>query len=223
MRSWRRATLPVVAFMAIAGCSLGGSGGLPDAALMLRDAGAAGRSVKSAHVLMITTGPVAGLGFRRLDADAARGAGAQGVAVLNAAPRQVDFVETHGQLFVNASAGKYALASQQISAAMPGTSTLLDPDRGIAGVMMSKVQNPKTVAKENINGITAFRIVGTLPSEALPDVLASTHADAAFSVWLRVRFPHVPLDTRLRFAGNGADLDIQTSKVNQPVVVHLPG
>ncbi|MBJ8339538.1 LppX_LprAFG lipoprotein [Antrihabitans sp. YC3-6] len=206
-------------FVCIVGCAGDGSGGLPDAQLMIRNAGYATKSISSAHLVVTADGSVPGLSIQRLDADISREsspAASAGSAVTNLGT--IDFIESDGVLFVKGPSGKYTPAPAGV--ALPSPAAMLDPERGISQ-LFSTLEAPTTLAKTELDGVAAFELRGNVPQTTLAAILPDAASGAEFTVWLRVRAPHVPLRTILTFPAGGA-LEFVVSDVNKPVSIAPP-
>ncbi len=225
MRSRRRSVLlAAVTVAVVAGCSFDGSGGLPRADLMLRNAAVASSSAASAHIEMQTTGTVPGLTFSRLEADVVRGTpgASRGVVTLQATGVRIEFIEADGTLYVTGPNGAFAPAPEQAGSSVPRPSRMLDPDRGL-GSLMAGLRNPTTVVKQDVAGVEAFELTGEVPPEVLADMLPGTKTGAEFTVWLQVGWPHAPVKTSLIFPGDPpSSLDIKVTNVNKPMTITAP-
>jgi lipoprotein LprG len=223
MRSGLGFTCVVLAALSIVGCAGDGSGGLPDAQLMIRNAAAATKDVRSAHILLTVDGD--GLAVESVDADVTRKPpAAHGIAVRKPGGQRVEFGESNGTLFVAGPSGKYVPAPPQIAATVPSPSRMLDPERGL-GHTLGQIRDATTLGKEAVGGVEAFKIVGTVPEDVLAGLIPTATSDATFTVWLRVRAPHAPLQTNLQFTGQDgqtATLTVKVTDVNEPITITPP-
>lgn len=223
MRSVAKLTCAVFAVLSVAGCTGDGSGGLPDAQLMIRNAAAATKDVRSAHILLTADGD--GLAVQSVDADVTRKPpAAQGIAVRKPGGQRVEFAESNGMLFVVGPSGKYVAAPPQIASTVPSPARMLDPERGL-GHMLSQIHDATTQGKEDIAGVAAFKIVGLVPEDVLAELIPTANSDATFTVWLRVRAPHAPLQTNLKFTGQEGKpvtVAVQVTNVNKPISITPP-
>ena len=223
MRSVAKLVCAALAAVSIAGCAGDGSGGLPDAQLMIRNAAAATKDVRSAHILLTVDGD--GLAVESVDADVTRKPpAAQGIAIRKPGGQRVEFAESNGTLFVVGPGGKYLPAPPQIASTVPSPSRMLDPDRGL-GHTLSQIRDAATQSKEDVGGVEAFKIVGTVPEAVLAELIPTAASDATFTVWLRVRAPHAPLQTNLQFTGQdgqSATVAVKVTDVNKPISITPP-
>ncbi|MFI6168338.1 LppX_LprAFG lipoprotein [Nocardia sp. NPDC051052] len=199
-----------------ASCSL--DGGLPDAALMVRNAALASGSIHSAHVVLESDGAVPGLPVRRIDADLTTGhtnAAKGSIKPILGPP--MDFVSLDGALYTKSPSGTFAPANARVIQ-LPN---LLDPDRGLAHVL-ANIRQPKTVDREDRLGIDSFKVTGVVPAEDIEQLLPDVRTDANMTIWLRVKGTHVPVDTTLTFPNTTSLLDIKFSDVNKQVTITTP-
>ena len=190
---------------------------------MIRNAAAATKDVRSAHILLTADGD--GLAVESVDADVTRKPpAAHGIAVRKPGGQRVEFAESDGMLFVVGPSGKYLPAPPQIAATVPSPARMLDPERGL-GHTLSQIRDATTQGKEDVAGVEAFKIVGTVPEDVLAELIPTADSDATFTVWLRVRAPHAPLRTNLTFTGRdgkSATLAVQVTNVNKPISITAP-
>lgn len=224
MSSRRRSLVLAAITAAVASCSFDSSGGLPRADLMLRNAAVASSAATSAHIEMQTTGTVPGLTFSRLEADVVRGTpgASRGVVTLQATGMRIEFIEANGTLYTKGPTGVFAAAPEQAGASVPRPSRMLEPGRGLGG-LMAGLRNPTTVAKDDVAGVESFELTGEVPPEVLAGMLPGTKTSAEFTVWLRVAWPHAPVKTSLIFPGDPpSSLDIKVTNVNKPMTITAP-
>ncbi|GAB2532798.1 LppX_LprAFG lipoprotein [Nocardia heshunensis] len=207
----------VVAFVTagvLTGC---GSGGLPDAGLMMRDAAIAAGAMGSAHVVLQAEGTVPGFPLRTLEADVSKsdGGSASGAATLptGAVTR---FVASQGKVFGKSDKGTLV----PMPAGFPSPSAMIGRDGGLAQLLRS-LRDPETVGREQFDGVDAFEIHAVVPARSVASLLPGTTEDATLTVWVRVRGAHLPLRTVLGFSQHpDAHLTVTVSK---PQSASVPG
>ncbi|MGW4245983.1 LppX_LprAFG lipoprotein [Nocardia sp. NPDC004722] len=201
----------VVALMtaaALTGCA-DGSGGLPDAGLMMRDAAISAGAIDSAHVLLRAEGAVPGFPLRELDADVSNrdGGSATGAATLPGGS-VTHFVAAQGKVFSRSDNGTLL----PMPAGFPSPGGMIGRDGGLARLLRS-LRDPETVGREEFTGIDAFKIEAVVPAASVAAILPGTTADATLTVWVRVRGAHLPLRTVLGFPQHpDAHLTVTVSK-----------
>lgn len=210
----------ITAFLAV-GCG-DGSGGLPDPHFLLRGATAASAAVTSAHVEMSSAGRLSGLGAGELSADVrARGKAGPGASVGTAqvAGAPLAFVEQEGRFYTRGPDGRYSAAPG--TAALPRPSELLDPERGLAK-LLGGLRDVRTEAREEHEGVLAFRVVGTVPRADAAAWLPGSAGDPTLTVWFAAQGRHLPVGTRLTTvneAGEPVTIDFALSELNEKVQI----
>ncbi|MCU1646734.1 MAG: hypothetical protein JWN03_7009 [Nocardia sp.] len=195
-----------------AGVSTGcadGSGGLPDAGLMMRDAAISAGAIDSAHLVLQAEGTVPGFPLRALEADVSTrdGGSATGVATLPTGS-VTRFVATRGKVFSKSDNGTL----------IPMPSGFLSPNglighNGGLALLLRTLRDPETVGREQFTGIDAFKIEAVVPAASLASILPGTSKDATLTIWVRVRGAHLPLRTTLGFPEHpDAQLNVAVSK-----------
>lgn len=210
----RRGVAIAVFAVTIAGCA--SDGGLPDASLMVRNAALAMGGVTSAHVVLEADGPVPGVPARRIDADVTTGnpSAARGRIEPLAGPA-VEFIQIGADLYAKDPAGNYARSDR------PGPPSLLTSGSGIAG-LLGDVQDPVTAGREDRDGIDSFKVTGVVPAADVGKLVAGAATDATFTIWLRVKGTHLPVDTTLQFPGTAGVLHIKVSDINKKITIATP-
>ncbi|MEV0355349.1 LppX_LprAFG lipoprotein [Nocardia sp. NPDC050697] len=212
----------ITAFLAV-GCG-DGSGGLPDPQFLLRGATAASAAVTSAHVQMNSEGRLSGLDARELSADVrARGKAGPGASVGTAkvTGATLAFVEQEGRFYTRGPDGRYSAAQLPAGAALPRPSELLDPERGLAK-LLGGLREVRTEAREEREGVLAFRVVGTVPRADAAAWLPGSTGDPTLTVWFAAQGRHLPVGTRLSTVndtGQPVTIDFALSELNEKVQI----
>lgn len=192
----------------LTGCA-DGSGGLPDAGLMMRDAAISAGAIGSAHVMLRAEGTVPGFPLRALEADVSKDAGgsATGAATLPGGS-VTRFVAAQGKVFGKSDNGTLT----PMPVGFPSPSAMIGRDGGLAQLLRS-LRDPETVGREQFSGVDAFEIQAVVPARSLTAILPGTTEDATLTVWVRVRGAHLPLQTVLAFPKHpDARLTVTVSK-----------
>ncbi|WP_405494414.1 LppX_LprAFG lipoprotein [Nocardia sp. NBC_00511] len=210
------AVCALIAAGVLTGCG-DGSGGLPDAGLMMRDAAISAGAIGSAHVALRADGSVPGFPLRALEADVSKsdGGSATGAATLPTGS-VTRFVASQGKVFSKSDNGTLV----PMPAGFPSPSGLIGRDGGLAQLLRS-LRDPKTVARAQFTGVDAFEIEAVVPARALAAILPGTTSDSTLTVWVPVRGAHLPLQTTLGFPQHpDAHLNVTVSK---PQSASVPG
>ncbi|WP_405136841.1 LppX_LprAFG lipoprotein [Nocardia sp. NBC_01388] len=200
----------------LTGCA-DGSGGLPDAGLMMRDAAISAGAIDSAHLALQAEGSVPGFPLRGLEADVSKsdGGSATGTATLPTGS-VTRFVASQGKVFSRSDNGTLV----PLPSGFPSPSGMIGRDGGLARLLRS-LRDPETVGREQFTGIDAFKIQAVVPAESLAAILPGATKDATLTIWVRVRGAHLPLRTTLGFPEHpDAHLNVAVSKSQ---AASLPG
>lgn len=220
----------LVGLAGLTACTSGGStsnASLPSAATLLASAGSSARSVTSVHFSIVVNGTLAGVPIQNADGDLNAQGQAKGnakVALLGQLT-QVDFVLVDRIFYLKGPTGGY----QKIPASLAGNlfdpSAILDPNRGIAKVLGS-VQNPKTEARESVNGTDCYRITGKISKATVSALIPGINSDVNATLWVAADSKNLPVKAEFTVPGaggsQGASVDVTFSGVNVPVTVTAP-
>jgi lipoprotein LprG len=224
--SLRRGLVAVLALFALAGCtsSPDTSGPLPDGAALLKQSSDASKAITSAHFQLVINGTIPGIPIQGAQGDLTKQGTAQGSAKLQEFGQllEVQFVLVDGDFYVKGVTGGFQKMNGITNIYDP--SAILDPNRGIAKVLTSITQ-PKTEAREEINGTQTFRVAGKAPKDAV-SAIVPVQQDVDVKVWVRednkqpVRaWVQLPADK----PGAGAPtVEITLSDINKPVTITKP-
>ncbi len=221
----RRTMVAMLAAVAlvVSGCSSDGPG-LPDAGTLLKDGATTASGITSTHFTLKANGTVTGLSVKDIEGDftKANGGGAKGTGTLELMGQVVDaeFVLVGGSLYVKGPTGGFQQIPQALSSSLYDPSAVLDPQRGIPKVLAG-VQDAKTEAEEDVNGVAAYRITGTVSYDAISGLLPGVNTTAKATIWLDKAAGHGPLKASLSFSDN-ASVDVTLSDVDKPVTVTPP-
>ncbi|MBL1074976.1 LppX_LprAFG lipoprotein [Nocardia sp. 2] len=204
---WIRRALLVVGLTVIVAACGDGSGGLPDAGLIMRDAAIASRHMKSAHIVLRADGTVPGFPFQRVEADVSAADGAANGSAATPFGQTVDFVRRDGVMYSREPDGG--------ERALPTGATPPDLGTGVIARLLGELQDPRTVERGEFDGTDAFLIRARVPAETVAALLPTANTEATLSTWVRVRGVRAPLRTTLEFPGGGS-LHIQVSRSTAP-------
>lgn len=198
------------------------SGPLPEASALIRDAAAATENIESTHFTIEVTGKVDGLSIQNLDGDLTRAGEAEGTGTIEQAGQlvEVSFVLSGETLYLKGPTGGYQEIPAALSSSVYDPSAVLDPERGVAKLLTSLAE-PRTVAEEEIDGVPAYKVSGTLTKDVLAGVVPGVGTDADVTFWLKADDKHLPVKATAKL-GEGASVDISLSDVNKPVTVEPP-
>jgi lipoprotein LprG len=228
----RRRLLAVLAAVSIAaalvaGCSSGStqSGApLPDATTLVKQSADVTKNLKSAHLVLSVIGKIPGLPIKTLTGDLTTtpATAASGDVQLTMGGSEVDanFVVLDGELYATLTPNKWSDFGK--AADIYDVSTILNPDTGVANIL-AHLSDPKAEGRDTINGQSAVRISGTVPTDAVNKIAANLSAGATTpaTVWIQETGDHQLVQARLdKSQGNSVQMTL--SNWNQPVQVSKP-
>ncbi|MEU6643815.1 LppX_LprAFG lipoprotein [Saccharomonospora sp. NPDC046836] len=195
---------------------------LPDAPALIRDAAAATGEIRSAHVTVQVNGTVPGLLVQSLEADLTKQGEAKGTGTLNQLGQlvEIEFVLTGDTLYLKGPTGGYQEIPATLSSTVYDPSAVLDPERGVPQ-LLTALRDPKTEARDEVDGTQAYRVTGTLNQEVLGGLLPGIQSAADMTFWLSTGEGHLPVKASAAF-GDEATVDVTLSDVNKPVTVTAP-
>ncbi|OZM75042.1 hypothetical protein CFN78_02340 [Amycolatopsis antarctica] len=217
---------------AVAGCSDESAvdPNLPDGATLIREAAATTAGIRSAHFTLDVTGTVPGVGLQNLDGDLTKDGGPSGAAKgsgrleLSGQLVEVEFVLVDEKIYVKGPTGGFQQLPVALGASVYDPSAVLDPDRGIAKILTG-VTEPRTTAREDVDGTATLKVEGKVAGAALAGVLPGSPPDAEVSFWVREETGNLPVKASLSFPGSGDEpstVDVTLSDVDKPVTVTPP-
>jgi lipoprotein LprG len=230
----RRFLVALLASLAplVAACSSdeggGGDDSLPDAAGLLKEAAASTADIRSAHFTLTVNGKVPGLDVESADGDLTREGGGAGAAqgtvkmTLFGSVFEGEFVIVDDKAYVKGPTGGYQELPAAIIANLYDPAAILDPSRGIANVL-SKVQDPKTEAAEDLDGVATYRVKGKASKDVIADLVPGVDSDVDITFWLRQDGDHQPVKASVGVPAEGSPtVDVTLSDVDKPVDIKAP-
>jgi lipoprotein LprG len=221
-----------LAVAAAAGCSSDEApeAQLPDASSLLDQAATATANITSAHFSLQVNGTVPGLTVQNLEGDLTTEGGSSGAArgtgkvALGGQLVEVEFVLAEDTLYIKGPTGGFQQLPAALGSSVYDPSAVLDPERGIAKVLRS-VQNPVTEAQEEVEGVQAYKVTGTVTKEVLAGLLPGAPSGGDITFWLNTEGEHLPVKASVALQGEGgeqATVDVTLSDVDRPVTVTPP-
>lgn len=210
-------------FLALLGVLLTSCGGqsassLPDGAELLADSATAMRTVMSARVGIDVEGGLSGVPLRSAEGQLTRDGSASGTASLDMGQQllELEFVIIGEDLYIRGPTGGFRRLSASSAFLAYDPTLILDPDRGVAGVLASGTA-ATTEAREQVGGVDSYRLRATFPSQTLGAFVPGLDQESTGQVWIaaegfrlvQARFPTTD-DTviTLRFSDYNAPANI---------------
>jgi lipoprotein LprG len=205
------------------------TGGLPDAASLLRDGAAASKDIKSAHFTLKVDGEIPELSVHSAEGDLTREGGPSGAAKgkvnmdLLGNAFEGEFVLVNDTIYIKGATGGYQQLPASLISNIYDPSAILNPDRGISKVL-SSVQNPRTEAKETVEGVSAYKITGRVAKDVVSSVVPGVSTDVDVTFWLREDNKQ-PVKASAKVPGGDgktATVEVVLSDVDKPVTITAP-
>jgi lipoprotein LprG len=204
------------------------NGSLPDGAGLMTDASAAAADIESAHFTLQINGEVPGLPVRSADGDLTREGGPAGAAKGTISMNfmgtlfEGEFVLVDDTLFLKGPTGGYEEISAALVRSVYDPSAILDPERGIAKVL-SSVQNPKTEAAEDVDGVATYKVTGRVGKDVVTSLVPGINEDVDITFWVKQDGDHQPVKASVKVPAEGdPTVDVTLSDVNKPVTITAP-
>jgi lipoprotein LprG len=204
------------------------SGSLPDGAGLMTDASAATEDIRSAHFALQVNGEVPGLPVKNAEGDLTREGGPEGAAKGTVSMDfmgslfEGEFVLVDDTLYLKGPTGGYQELSATLVRNLYDPAAILDPERGIAKVL-SSVQNPKTEAEEEVEGVATYKVTGRVAKDVVTSLVPGIDSDVDITFWVRADGDHQPVKASVHVPGEGdPTVDVTLSEVNKPVTISAP-
>ncbi|SDJ45715.1 lipoprotein LprG [Actinokineospora alba] len=206
-----------------------GGASLPDGAALMKDAAAATRDVRSAHFSLKVNGTVAAIPVQNAEGDLTREGGPSGAAkgtvklTLMGQLIEGEFVLVDDSLYIKGPTGGFQKYPAALTSNLYDPSAILNPDKGIANVL-AQVKDPKTEAKEDVDGVSTYRVKGRGAQDVVSAIVPGVTSDVDVTFWLRedTKLP-VKAQVKLPTADGGeATVDLTLSDVGKPVTITAP-
>ncbi|WP_131738932.1 LppX_LprAFG lipoprotein [Actinomadura roseirufa] len=220
-----RRILVLVPLLAVASaCGGGGSGEKKadfDAAGTLKQASTAMAGVRSVAFRMESEGKPP-LTVNGGDVKLLRNGDAQGTLTMRQSGMNIEMkvVATGNSVYLNPGTGGWQKLPRALAALRYDPSAVLDPDRGIVGLLGS-VRAPKAEAVEKVNGKEAYRVAGTLPKDRVAGLLPGVGSDIDGKVWVG-KADHRLLKVRGVFPGGKDAVVVSFTEFDAPYKISAP-
>lgn len=210
-----------------AGCSSSNTStaDLPEAATLLSDSQKATAALKSVHLELSVNGTIEGLPIESLSGDLANepAVAAQGKATiifLGQKVEDVEFVVADGVLYGALTPGSWTDFGP--ASDIYDVSAILNPQKGLANIL-ANMTDPKNDSVEEINGVEAVKVTGTVSADAVnkiaPDIKAT--APVPGTAWVKTDGDHALVQAKLDIS-EGNSVQMTLSKWDEPVTVTKP-
>ena len=216
-----------IAAALVSGCSSSSkqnTNPLPDASTLLKESSQTTKAVKSVHLVLSVFGKIKHLPVKTLTGDltTSPSTAAQGEADITFAGSEIDaqFVVYESILYAALTPNKWSNFGPAADIYDP--SSILNPDTGLANVL-ANFDNPKSEARESINGQDTVRITGTVPADAVNKLAPQLNATQPLptTAWIQESGNHQLVQAKLD-QSSGNSVQTTLSNWNVPVQVNKP-
>jgi lipoprotein LprG len=164
--------------------------------------------------------------MRRAEGDLVRSGDAKGTIQISqfGILIEYEFVVLGKTIFLKGATGGWQQLDAAVASSIYDPSAILDPDRGIAK-LLSTAKDPKTEAKESVDGKDAYRVAVTLAGSALSALVPGVGADATGKLWVDAQTKQLlkaVLTVPGASAGKTGTVTINVSNIDVPVTVSAP-
>ncbi|MGQ0777701.1 MAG: LppX_LprAFG lipoprotein [Pseudonocardiales bacterium] len=193
---------------------------LPDGAELLADSATAMRTVTTTRVGIDVQGDLPTLPIRTAEGQLTREGQAKGTATVDQFGQliELDFVIVDDKLYLRGPTG----GIQELPAASAGlvydSSVILDPDRGVAGVLASGAA-ARTEAREQLGELDCYRVQASFSGQSLSKLVPGFTQDTTGQVWIAAEGFYL---VQARFPTTGGVVTFRFSDFDEPADITAP-
>lgn len=223
------ATAFLVSALALSGCTKKAAdtpSELPSGAQLMAEGDKAMSDVKSAHFTLKVDGEVKGLSVSHAEGDLTREGSAQGTAKAKQFGMVVEltFIIVGQDLFIKGPTGGYQKMPLATAADVYDPSAILDPQRGAAKLLRT-AKNPKTEARESVDGKDAYKVSFEPDTAALSSLVPAKLTGVKGLVWLDVDTKRIA-KAEFKVPASGSDpeatITVTFTNYDAPVTISAP-
>jgi lipoprotein LprG len=224
------ALLAALGVSGAAACTDDGQGrpeSLPDGGELLRQSAQAMREVETLKFNLSVEGTIPGVAIRGAEGQLTRDGDVKGTGQLNQgdATSEIEFVIVDDSLYLKGPTGGFQRLPASVAATVYDPSKILDPDLGVAALVAGGTQ-PRTEAREQVDGTDAYRIAVTLPRDKLTVLLPGVSTDLNGQLWVAANDPkrllRAKVDVPATGGGEPGTVTLGLSEFNEPVTITPP-
>lgn len=204
--------------------SCGGGGAqkttLPDGTRLLNDSATAMRTVTTIHFTIRVQGNVPGVPLRYADGRITRQGSAQGTAKVDRGGQlvQEEFVIIGDTLYLRGPTGDFQKLPSSVAGAVYDPSVILNPDRGIAALLVSG-KDTTTEARELVAHVDTYRLRANFPRQSLGTLVPGLSKDTPGQVWIAVESSRV---VKAQFPVSDGLISVHFADYDAPVLIDGP-
>ena len=193
---------------------------LPDGAQLLNDSSTAMRTVTTIHFTIRVQGNVPGVPLRYADGRLTRQGSAQGTAKVDRGGQlvQEEFVIIGDTLYLRGPTGDFQKLPSSVAGAVYDPSVILNPDRGIAALLVSG-KDATTEARELVGRVDTYRLRANFPRQSLGTLVPGLSKDTPGQVWIAVQGSRV---VKAQFPVGDGLISVHFADYDAPVLINGP-
>lgn len=218
----RGVLLAVVSLLALVASCSGGTE-LPPAQRLLTQAAQAMRQVDTVRFELTIKGggTVAGVPIRGAQGVLTQQGNAKGSVRLDRGGQLVElrFVLLGDTVYLQGPTGGFQKYPAAFATAIYDPSVILDPQSGVAA-LLAQATSATTEAREEVNGVEAYRVQDTFPGSVLDGLIPDLSSDTEGTVWIAVESNRL-VKARFPLPGGGTAV-VRLSEFNAPVEITPP-
>jgi len=206
--------------LAAAGCSGGGEADLPDGAETLASSADAMAELSTARFALDVEGTVGDSSVRSAAIQVTREGDAAGTVTLDEGGQvtESEVVFVGGTLYLQGPTGGFQEVPAALAADIYDPTVLLDPDNGVAALLRSG-SDAVTEAREEVEGVDAYRIKATFAGAALAGLIPGLEEDTSGLIWVGVQDSRV---VQARFTLPDGEATVRLSDFDEPADITAP-
>jgi lipoprotein LprG len=206
----------------VTSCSGGGAQKttLPDGTRLLNDSATAMRTVTTIHFTIRVQGNVPGVPLRYADGRLTRQGSAQGTAKVDRGGQlvQEEFVIVGDTLYLRGPTGDFQKLPSSVAGAVYDPSVILNPDRGIAALLVSG-KDATTEARELVARVDTYRLRANFPPQLLGTLVPGLSKDTPGQVWIAVQGSRL---VKAQFPVGDGLISVHFADYDAPVLINGP-
>lgn len=199
---------------------------LPAGTQLMADGAKAMSEVKTVHFTIAVNGKVSGVSIKAAEGDLTKDGKAKGKATLEQLGFviETEFILIGKDLYIKGPTGGFTRADASLAANVYDPSAILDPNRG-APKLLSTAKNPKTEAKEQVDGKDTYKVSFEPDTSALQSLIGSAIPGVNGLVWLDAQTKRIAkAEFKVPASGGNPEgtVTVTFSKYDEPVNISAP-
>lgn len=199
---------------------------LPTGTQLMTDGAKAMSEVKTVHFTIGVDGKIQGLSIKGAEGDLTKDGKAKGKATLEQLGFviETEFVLVGKDLYLKGPTGGFTKADASMASSILDPSAILDPNRG-APKLLTSAKNPKTEAKEQVDGKDTFKVSFDPDTAALQSLIGFSTSGVKGLVWLDATTKRIAkAEFKVPASGGNPEgtITVTFTKYDEPVTISAP-